>query len=314
MKPKLRMLPWLCLAAAFTTMAANESTAAPQYQGSWNTTCPLDSAMVPSDIAVSAGGEVLVLATGWRAHRFTGSGACIPPWYPNLGHSQLSGIDATPSGGSLIVDFGTRKVRTFAADGTPIAVWGTFGNGTGQFNLPGEPAVTPSGEVYIPDPGRGKVLVFTLEGVLLREWIPTLQASRIALDDSGFVFLGSFSLGGVKMFTPDGQFVRTIAPAGTLPGQVENPNGIAVSPDGLMYISDVGNNTISIFTRTGTFIERFGSPGSGPGEFDAVGRLACDQLGNLYVVDENNLRICKFGPGPSPSIKKSWGQVKAQYK
>ncbi len=302
------------LCAIIRLLTPHYADAAPQYQGSWYTSCPLDSAIGPVDVAVSATGEVLVLERVKRAHRFTGTGACISNWYVSLDPSQLSGIAPTPSGGSVVVDFGTRKIRTFAPNGDPITSWGTFGNGIGQLNLPGEPAISQSGELFVPDPGRGKILVFTLAGTFLREWVPTVRATHIAFDDSGYVFLANGSLGGVAMYTSDGEFIRTIAPPGTLLGQVENPNGVAASPDGLVYISDVGNNTISIFTRTGTFIERFGGPGSGDGQFNAVSRLACDQQGNLYVVDQFNLRICKFGPGPSPSIKKSWGQVKAQYR
>ncbi len=270
--------------------------------------------MGPVDVEHLDNGGVLVLERVKRAHRFTGTGACNFSWYVSLDPSQLSGIAPTPTGGSVVVDFGTRKIRTFGSDGSPITSWGTFGNGVGQLNLPGEPAVTSAGELLIPDVGRVRILVFTLSGTLLREWIPTVTPGRMALDDSGYVYLANPSFGSAGMFTPDGEFVRFIGMPGTLPGQHENPNGIAVSPDGLVYISDVGNNTISIFTRTGTFIERFGGPGSGNSQFDGIGRLACDQLGNLYVVDENNLRICKFGPGPSPSIKKSWGQLKVRYK
>lgn len=309
---KYLVVAFLC--AMVRLLAPHYVYAAPQYQGSWYTSCPLDSAIGPVDVELSASGEVLVLERVKRAHRFTGTGACISNWYVSLDPSQLSGIAPTPSGGSVVVDFGTRKIRTFAPNGDPITSWGTFGNGIGQLNLPGEPAVNPNGDLLVPDVGRARVLVFTLSGTLLREWSPTVTPGRIALDDSGYVYLANPSFGTAGMFTPDGEFIRSIGTPGTLPGQHENPNGIAVSPDGLVYISDVGNNTISIFTRTGTFIERFGGPGSGVGQFDGIGRLACDQQGNLYVVDENNFRICKFGPGPSPSIKKSWGQVKAQYK
>lgn len=164
------------------------------------------------------------------------------------------------------------------------------------------------------DYGRQRVLVFTTSGQFVREWTPPVIPNALAIDDSGYVYVASSFTGQVAMCREDGTLVRYIARQGTSPGRVSAPSGIAVSADGLIYVSDYAINMISIFTRAGLYLERFGGDGGGPGQFNGVGAMDFDSLGNLYVVDENNLRICKFGPGPSPSTRRSWGQLKVMHR
>jgi hypothetical protein len=288
--------------------------AAPPFQGAWYYTCPLDSIMGPVDIASTAGGDVLVCQRLYRAERFSGTGTCISHWYINSAPSQLHGIDELPGGGAIVLDYGARKLRTYDAFGSPVAAWGTFGTGVGQIEGPTAVVVDRAGEVLVPDGPRQRVLVFSSSGTFLREWTPTVGPGQIAVDDSGYVYIANPTTGQMAMYREDGSFLRNIGTPGFAPGQLKNPEGIAVSPDGLIYVSDALLNVISVFTRTGTFLERFGSPGSGDNQFNGVGRMTFDPLGNLYVVDENNLRICKFGPGPSPSTRRSWGQLKVMHR
>lgn len=295
-------------------ITSKAAIAAPPFQGAWYYTCPLDSIMGPVDVAVASTGDVLVCQRVFRAERFTGTGGCVSHWYVSRDPSQLIGIDEMPGGGAVVLDHDARKIRTFDANGLPVNAWGAFGAGAGQLENPVAIALAQSGNLLVVDYDRGRVLGFSLSGLFLQEWTPTLRPGELAVDDSGYVYLANPLTGEVAMYHEDGVFIRNLGSPGTTPGHLKNPSGIAVSPDGLVHIADSGVNMISIFTRAGVFVERFGGPGVGPGEFNGLGDLAFDQLGNLYVVDENNYRICKFGPGPSPSTRRTWGQLKVMHR
>ncbi|MFI5372623.1 MAG: hypothetical protein ACHQ52_13790 [Candidatus Eisenbacteria bacterium] len=69
-----------------------------------------------------------------------------------------------------------------------------------------------------------------------------------------------------------------------------------------------------MFTGTGTYLTQWGSNGSGEGQFNIPLGLATDAAGNVYVSDNGNNRVQKFGPSPTPAIRKTWGQVKAEHR
>jgi DNA-binding beta-propeller fold protein YncE len=297
---------WLVMEWVIAMLPA-AAVAAPTYQGSWNRACSPDTAMLVADVAVSNSGSIFVLSAHKRAHKFNDSGECLFNWTVNAASTQLFTIDATSDGGAIVLDFAARKVRIFASDGSSIAVWGTFGNGLGQLNEPYGAILNPEGEVVIPDAGKMRVMVFTMDGTYLREWTPNVLPQIAAVDDSGYVYLAG-SAGVMSMFRGDGSFVRYIGTQSDHP----NPTGIAVAPDGSIYVSDWSRGNISVFDRSGIRIDRFGTPGTGPGQFAGIGALAFDALGNLYVCEQQ--RISKWGPGPSPSTRRSWGQLKVMHR
>lgn len=297
---------WLVLAWGIAT-APLPSIAALTYQGAWDRACSPDTAMFLADVAISTSGSVLVLNRHKRADKFSDTGECLLSWTVNEASTQLFTIDPTPDGGAIVLDFAARKVRTFASDGSSIAAWGTFGNGLGQLNEPHAAILNPDGEVVVPDVGKMRVMVFTLDGTYLREWTPNVLPYVAALDDSGYVFLASSS-GFLSMFRGDGTFVRYIGS----PTDHPLPTGIAVAPDGSIYVSDWSLGVINVYDRSGVRIDRFGSPGTGPGQFAGAGSLAFDAAGNLYVCEQT--RISKWGPGPSPSTRRSWGQLKVMHR
>ncbi len=301
---------FVSLCGAFALLSPHSAFGMPDYQGSWYYTCPLDSIMGPVDVAVTSNGDVLVCQRVFRAERFTATGGCISHWTVSLNPTRLLAVDELPGGGTVVLDGEARKLHTFDVNGTPLATWGDFGDGVGRMIAPTSVRVSPSGQLFVPDYERGVVLVFSAAGVFLREWRTHTLPGEIAFDDSSQVYLASPTSGQMEVCSEDGTLLRRLSSQ----TPIASPQGLAFSPDGRLYVSDALTGTVTVMTRTGGFIERFGAYGSGPGEFNGVGRLACDQLGNLYVADEGNYRICKFGPGPSPSTRRSWGQLKVMHR
>lgn len=126
--------------------------------------------------------------------------------------------------------------------------------GVGSLLQPGAVALNPSGnQLYIADTGHDRIQRFSA-GIVV-----TLQA-----------VWGS---------------------AGSGPGQLNAPGGIAVDGAGHVFVADTGNNRIEEYTSDGTFVAQFGGRGSGSGKLNGPTGLAVDHLGNLFVADTGNNRI-----------------------
>jgi hypothetical protein len=50
-----------------------------------------------------------------------------------------------------VADHWNNRVQKLAPDGQPIASWGSFGNGPGQFNNPRAVALDSRGDVYVAE-------------------------------------------------------------------------------------------------------------------------------------------------------------------
>jgi DNA-binding beta-propeller fold protein YncE len=88
---------------------------------------------------------------------------------------------------------------------------------------------------------------------------------------------------------------------GTGPGQLENPQGLAIDRAGNILIADTSNQRIQKFSTKGEFVSSFGQKGAAEGEFDDPFGIAIDRAGNIYVVEAGNGRVQKFKPdGTSP--------------
>jgi tripartite motif-containing protein 2/3/tripartite motif-containing protein 71 len=107
----------------------------------------------------------------------------------------------------------------------------------------------------------------------------------ITFDNEGMVYVSSDH--SIQKFTPDGSAFGT---SGSDPGQLKNPEGIAIV-NNLLYVAERENNRISIFTIDGKFIRCFGSRGSNEDQFNKPRGIAFDNNGCLYICDSGNNRL-----------------------
>jgi tripartite motif-containing protein 71 len=124
----------------------------------------------------------------------------------------------------------------------------------------------------------------------------------IAIGPDGNVYVGDQGSHVVQVFTPQGQFVRTVGAAGQRPGELTAVGALAVADDGSLLVAD-GRNRIDRFHPGGALLSSWGSSGSGVGQFlfgggrgndaGAGGGLATSN-GLLYVADSGNNRIQRF--------------------
>jgi DNA-binding beta-propeller fold protein YncE len=124
----------------------------------------------------------------------------------------------------------------------------------------------------------------------------------IAIGPDGNVYVGDQGSHVVQVFTPQGQFLRTVGAAGQRPGELSAVGALAVADDGSLIVAD-GRNRIDRFHPGGSLLNSWGSTGSDTGQFlfgggrgndaGAGGGLATAN-GLLYVADSGNNRIQRF--------------------
>lgn len=104
---------------------------------------------------------------------------------------------------------------------------------------------------------------------------------------------------GMVQLTPE-LVVGQVGVGGNLPGQFQNPRGVAVAPDGSIYVADSRNHRIQHISASGKVLNVWGGfadattgEASG-GTFNEPWGVAVGPDGSVYVADTWNHRIQKF--------------------
>ena len=112
----------------------------------------------------------------------------------------------------------------------------------------------------------------------------------IAFCDHETILVSDYDNNNIKMFTIQGQHVRTMDRGSTM----FEPLGITVGPDGHIYVCDAANDCVCVFDVNGEFLFSFGSCGSGDECFNSPRDLCFANDGFLYITDVHNSRICVY--------------------
>ena len=104
------------------------------------------------------------------------------------------------------------------------------------------------------------------------------------------ILVSDYGNNNIKMFTIQGQHVRTIDRGNT----TFRPYGITIGLDGHIYVCDGAKDCACVFNVNGKFLFSFGSRGSGNECFDWPRDLCFASDGFLYITDVHNSRICVY--------------------
>jgi DNA-binding beta-propeller fold protein YncE len=195
-----------------------------------------------------------------------------------------------PGGIIFVADAGLGVVVRIAADG------GCQRWGAGLLERPAALAVL-AGRLYVADPPRHAVEVFSLEGVRVAGFggrgdgddglhFPTGLA---AAPDGSLLVVDSLNF-KVKRFRPDGALLASFGEAGEDEGRFVRPKGVAVDAAGLVYVTDTQRGQVLVFTAAGVFLYAAGEVGDGPGQLSLPAGIAVD-AGFLFVADGQHRRV-----------------------
>jgi sugar lactone lactonase YvrE len=147
----------------------------------------------------------------------------------------------------------------------------------------------------------GRVLIYTAEGVLLRQWkmldvsvgkpegIVVLRDGRIVVCDTHYHRL--------VWFDESGRWLKNIGRRGQGAGEFIYPVGITRDAEENLYVCEYGgHDRVQKFTREGAWLLEFGSFGTQDGQFQRPSGLTWN-AGRVYVTDAVNNRVLVFSDG-----------------
>jgi sugar lactone lactonase YvrE len=182
-------------------------------------------------------------------------------------------------------------------------MWGSHGEGDGQFRGPSRPGIDSAGNFYVADYNNARIQKFTSGGSFISEWGTRGSGegeletpASAAFDPAGNVYVIDVFNNRVQKFGPDGTFITGWGTPGTGNGQFALPVGLNVDRLGNVYVADTDNHRIQKFDSSGTFLTEWGSFGPAPGQFGRPTGLGFGPGGNVYVADSANDRIQVFSP------------------
>ena len=148
---------------------------------------------------------------------------------------------------SVIVDLGDRLI---VADGSNHRVVildqaGTWlltinGNVTGNhgFPFPYGLALDPQGNIHVAAWASDAIKVFTPEGTYVRSYGDAKPLSGIVIDEEGYSLVNERDGNCLSIFDPQGNKVHTV-------GNLKKPRGVILDPkSGSLYVANCGANTV----------------------------------------------------------------------
>ena len=174
-----------------------------------------------------------------------------------------------------------------SADGQEVGavIFGSHGDGPGEFNDPAGIVVDPNGYLFVVDSLNNRI-----PGVCYIQ----ISCCVIQCNAKGIIEF-TWALSNLAPLTNKGSFVTEWGTSGNKNGQLSSPIGIDEDDAKQnVYVTDLGNNRVQRFTNNGIFVSTWGMIGSEAGQFNNPGRIAVDPSGNLFVADLGKSRIQKF--------------------
>lgn len=239
------------------------------------------------------------------------------------GLERPNGVAVTADNRLYVMDFGNYRIVEASEDGRLISAAGKFGQAADQIYYGWDIALDSRGNQYIGHTIRDNdgtlhdgIKVFSPQGKFVREIgevdyqpggeVAPHQPYAVEVDGQDRVYSADYGTNTVRVFSPSGDLLVTIAGSGQEGFSFTNPGDVAVDDTrGLLYITDFTMGRLLQFKITAlengateiTFVQALGSYGREPGMFAFPQNLAVDERsGTVYVGDMGNRRIQAFDP------------------
>ncbi len=270
----------------------------------------------PNDVAVAPDGSLFVSSAtpDYIVRRYPSDGAPPVDYAGTIGMPYETAPDKIYKPGGLAVDrsgnvyvsemSGNRYVK-YNSKGALVGSIGTPGiNAEFKGRLWGNPGVSASGLLYLPDTNRHCVKIYTTSFVYQNQTIGTCgspgdsdtqfrNVAGVAVNPrNGNIYVVDAGNGKVKGFT------SSLSPLGPLGGsdsgdgdgdyQFSSPRGIAIDPNGNIYVADNGNNRVQKYNNRGLYQYTIGTTGICDFSNDTLCEpwgVATDMLNRVYIAD-----------------------------
>ena len=187
-----------------------------------------------------------------------------------------------------VADQGNHRIQKLTTGGQFLQKFGQLGSSQGQFNHPLSVIVDLRDWMIVADHHNHRVVIFDQSG----RWLLTINSNvsgaqgfknpwGLALDPQGNIYVTANGSNTIKVFTPEGTYVRSY-------GDVKSPSGIAIDEEGYSLVCENSGNCLSIFDLQGNKIHTVGNLTNPYG-------VALDPIsGSLYVANGGANTVLKY--------------------
>ena len=214
-------------------------------------------------------------------------------------------IDQAPDGSVYVIDKNA-IIRRFTSDGQFIYM---FRMPQAEAGKPTGVTVGPDGSIYVADTHYHRVIVFSPEGEIVRQFGRMgegpgefIYPTDVEFAPDGRIYVSEY--GGndrVSVFSPEGKFIHSFGKAGDGPDQFSRPSALCVDHRrARLYVADACNHRIAIYTLDGKLTGHIGRIGRGAGQLRYPYDLALAEGGTLVVCEYGNNRLQLFDPEGRP--------------
>jgi tripartite motif-containing protein 71 len=253
--------------------------------------------------AVTSSGNVLVTDNeADDVQEFTDQGKYIATYgSKGEGNGQMSGptgLTVNQSTGEVLVaECANDRVQVLKAEGKYVREFGR-----GQLSCPGAVALDSSGDAWVADTDKNRVVEYSSTGALIATY-GSVGTGHVQFNDptdikvlGSDVYVSDTRNDRVEILNLKGEWVGQIGSEGNGGGQFNHPEGIAFNSASDLFVLDSANNRIEEFNPEGHFLQSIATHGVSEGQLNAPQGIAVTPAGDIYVADAGNHRIEKWIP------------------
>eukprot|EP00731_Ephydatia_muelleri_P009356 Em0004g1694a len=153
-----------------------------------------------------------------------------------------------------VADSDNHRIQKLTTGGQFLQMFGHHGSGQGQFVCPASVIIDQRDRLIVSDHCNHRIVILDQVGTWLLTINGNVTASHgfqspfgLALDPQGNIHVAAYGSNSIKVFTPEGTYVRSY-------GDVKSPSGIVIDEEGYSLVSEMTGNCLSIFHPLGNKI------------------------------------------------------------
>lgn len=157
-----------------------------------------------------------------------------------------------------------------------------------------------SGNIYVADSERNKVLVFSSQGTYLRSIGDEQTIDRpafIAVNDQyNRIYVSDGRQHRICVYSLNGNHLFNFGKKGGANGEFAVPQGMAFDDQNRLYVADMLNARIQVFSHDGAFLFTFGLRCINNWCFESPKDIAVSSDGNLHIIDSRKAQLLTYSP------------------
>ena len=158
-----------------------------------------------------------------------------------------------------VADYCNHRIQKLTTEGQFLQKFGQHGSDQGEFTCPISVIVDQRDKMIVADSKNHRVVILDQNG----SWLLTVNGNvsgaqgfkdpwGLALDPQGNIHVAAYGSNTIKVFTPEGTYVRSY-------GDVKGPTGIAIDEEGYSLVCERSGKCLSIFDPEGNKIHTVGN-------------------------------------------------------